>query len=217
MDGLSAAINGLLSQRTIVDNTANNIANINTTAFKSSRVELQTQPSPSNPVGTPLSPGGGGPQVGSVARQFTTGGYQQTGSATNFAIEGDNGFFEVTLPDGSRAYTRDGSFQLNSTGQLVTSGGYSVSGTPNAPQVFRFANPQGLISTGQNLYQPTDAAGQAQNADNTVLQGYIESSNVDEAQEMVNLIVAQRAYEANIKAIQVADEMRQKVNEIRKG
>jgi flagellar basal-body rod protein FlgG len=214
MDALSSAINGLLSQRAIVDNTANNIANINTTAFKSSRVELQTQPSPSNPVGTALNPAGQGPLVSSVARQFTTGAPQQTGSPTNFAIQGD-GFFEVTRSDGSRAYTRDGSFQLNSAGQLVTSGGDSVSGPPANPQVFRFANPQGLISVGQNLYQPTDAAGPAQNSTDTVLQGFLEGSNVDEAQEMVNLIVAQRAYEANIKAIQVADEMRQRVNEIR--
>lgn len=214
MDGLSSAINGLLSQRTIVDNTANNIANINTTAFKSSQVHLQTQPGPS---GTPNNPAGNGVQVASVARQFTTGAPQLTGSATNFAIEGD-GFFEVTLPDGSRAYTRDGSFQLNSTGQLITSGGNLVSGTPTTPQVVHFANPQGLISLGQNLYQPTDASGPAQNGSTgTVHQGYLESSNVDEAQEMVNLIVAQRAYEANIKAIQVADEMRQRVNEIRKG
>lgn len=217
MDGLSAAINGLLSQRTIVDNASNNLANINTTAFKSSRVYLQTQPRPSNSSEMPAKSDGGGSLVASVARQFTTGGYQQTGSATHFAIEGDHGFFEVTLPDGSRAYTRDGSFQLNANGQLITSEGYTVSGTPSTPQVFQFANPQGLLSKGQNLYQPTNASGPAQNADNTVMQGYIETSNVDDAQEMVNLIVAQRAYEANIKAIQVADQMRQRINEIQKG
>jgi flagellar basal-body rod protein FlgG len=162
-----------------------------------------------------------------------------------------NGFFQVLRPTGEIAYTRDGSFQLDKNGNLVTGSGDAVQPQitipPNAQaihiatdgtvsytlpgqtaaqlagqmQLANFQNPAGLNSIGQNLYLPTDASGDAivaspggQEGVGTLLQGYTEQSNVSVVDEFVNLITAQRAYEANSKVVKAADEMYQQVNNL---
>ena len=172
----------------------------------------------------------------------------QTGGNLDVAIQGD-GFFQVQMPDGTLAYTRDGSFKTDSQGRIVTSDGYPVqggfqpvpAGTTNITisasgrdlhhrqRHDEFANPAcplhqpwRLDAVGQNLYKETAASGTAelgdpgQNGFGGVQQGYLEGSNVSVVQEMVNLILAQRAYEVNSKAVQAADEMMQDSNNLQR-
>jgi len=165
------------------------------------------------------------------------------------AIQGD-GFFEVQMPDGTRAYTRDGALKTASDGRITTSDGLPLQGgfqpvptgttaisiaptgevtttTPNGVQSFRvqlvrFANPSGLESIGRNLYRENTASGTAElgnpgeNGFGELAQGYLEMSNVKVVEEMVNMIVAQRAYEVNAKAVQASDEMMQMSNNLRR-
>jgi len=156
----------------------------------------------------------------------------------------------VQMPDGTLAYTRDGSFKTNAQGIVVTSDGYPVQGgfqpvpagatnitisasgqinyttasgsTASQVQLARFNNPGGLDAVGHNLYKETTASGApelgdpAQNGFGELQQGYLEGSNVSVVQEMVNLILAQRAYEVNSKAVQAADEMMQQSNNLQR-
>jgi flagellar basal-body rod protein FlgG len=185
-----------------------------------------------------------------TSKIFTNGEMTQTGERLDVAIEGD-GFFEVQLPDGSKAYTRDGALKTASDGRVITSDGYilqsgwqpippgttSINISPtgevttktdgSAPQTFRvqlnrFANPAGLQSIGRNLFVETGASGNAEqgspgeNGFGELQQGYLEMSNVKVVEEMVNMIVAQRAYEVNSKAVQAADEMMQQSNNLKR-
>lgn len=127
---------GMAAQQAVLDNTANNLANLNTTGFKSSTVEFQDllyatirQPGATSAQGQQLPTGlqiGTGVKVAGTARLFTQGSLQTTGNSLNMAING-NGFFQITNPAGGFFYTRDGTFQLNANNQLVTADGYSVS------------------------------------------------------------------------------------------
>jgi len=247
---LWSAVSGMKAQELSLDTISNNLANINTTAFKSSRINFQdmlysamaTPGARSGeaemPVGIQV---GHGTRVSGIAKQFLQGSLIQTGADLDIAIEGE-GMFEVTMPDGTRAYTRDGSFKVNSTGQVVTSDGYKVvgfdaidegtteitiapdgslstvvNGTPTQKSkisLVRFINPQGLRSIGRNLYQSTLSSGDAQtglnpgeNGVGTLAQRNLEASNVSAAEELVNMITTQRAYEATSKAIKATDEM----------
>jgi flagellar basal-body rod protein FlgG len=173
----------------------------------------------------------------------------QTGENLDIAIQGD-GFFQVQMPDGSLAYTRDGALQTDSSGRIVTADGYPVAGgfqpvpagttnititssgavtyttssgaTNSQLQLARFTNSGGLEAQGQNLYKETSASGPAELGDpgqsgfGQLQQGYLELSNVSVVEEMVNLILAQRAYEVNSKAVQAADEMMQESNNLQK-
>jgi len=260
MRALSIASTGLGSQQLSVEIIANNLANVSTVGFKKSRGEFedlmyQTLKSSGATTGTGTLPVG--IQIGSgvipvsIHRTFAQGEFQQTQNPLDLAIEGE-GFFQVSLPDGSTAYSRAGSFSVNSQGNIVTAEGYPVlpnltipsnaqsisilpTGTVSAvvagnsaPQqigtieLARFTNPAGLNSMGKNLYQATAASGDAvtgapgQQGFGTVLQGALEGSNVNIAEEMVNMIVAQRAYELNSKAIQTTDEMLSMVNNLKR-
>jgi flagellar basal-body rod protein FlgG len=181
---------------------------------------------------------------------FTQGNFTETDNPLDLVIQG-NGFFQVTQPNGELAYTRAGQFQLNKDGGMVDSNGnlltpqitippngqnvtiatdgtvsYTVPGqtaaqTAGQIQLATFINPAGLNSLGQNLYQPTNASGDAvagnpggQEGLGTLLQGYTEQSNVSVVDEFVNLIVSQRAYEANSKVVKAADEMYQSMNNL---
>ena len=160
------------------------------------------------------------------------------------------GFFSVLMPDGTAAYTRDGSFQTDSNGQLVTSSGFVVQPAITVPsnalsltvgrdgtvsvtlpgtsapsqigslQLSTFVNPAGLESKGENLYVETGASGNANtntpgtNGSGVLLQGYVETSNVNVVEEMVNMIQTQRAYEINSKAITTSDQMLQKLSQL---
>lgn len=248
---------GLDAQQTRIAVTSNNLANVNTTGFKRDRAVFEdliyqnvrqagAQSSQDTQLPSGLSVGTG---VRTVATQklFTQGNLVQTGNSLDVAIEG-RGFIQILMPDGTLAYTRDGSFQLDSNGQLVTSNGYQVqpaisiptgaqsitigedgtvsvqiSGNANPTQVGNlqtadFINPAGLQAIGQNLFLETAASGAPQagtpglNGLGRMIQGSLETSNVNTVEELVNLIESQRAYEMNSKAISTADQMMQYLN-----
>jgi flagellar basal-body rod protein FlgG len=255
---LYTSASGMQAQQMNLDVIANNLANVNTTGFKKSKIEFQdllyqasrmagTEQGAGNqlPAGVEV---GHGTRTVSTARQFTNGEMTQTGGNLDLAVMGD-GMFEVELPDGSRGYTRDGAFKVSAAGRVVTSDGYAVTGFPAIPpgvtnitianngtvtlstaggsqssrlQMARFPNPSGLSSMGRNMYKETPASGApetgqpAENGFGEVNQGYLELSNVKVVEEMVNLIMAQRAYEVNTKAIAAADEMMQQSNNLKR-
>ncbi len=251
MRALYTAASGMNAQQYNIDTISNNLANVNTTGFRSNSARFQdliyqNLRAPGTPVGPSVVPTGQdvglGVKIGSSAKTFTQGTLQQTSNPLDIAIEGD-GFFQVTQPDGTPAYTRDGNFQRDANGAIVTNDGYFLSpqitvpanatqvqvgqdGTVTAQipgqqtpqtlgqiQLVRFTNPAGLAPKGQNLYTQTGSSGAPTlsqpglNGAGTLQGGYLEQSNVSVVQEMVNLITAQRAYEANSKAISTADEM----------
>jgi len=257
---LYSAAAGMQSQQMNLDVISNNLANTNTNGFKSSRLQFQdllyenTKEAGSQQGGGNQLPSslqiGQGSIYASTTRSFKQGNLTQTGNDLDLAIKG-NGFFEVQLPDGSLAYTRDGALGVDSQGRVVTADGYPLqsgfqsvpTGTTNITitasgagtyksgsgsstnfqiQLARFINPGGLDAIGHNLYKPTNASGTAelgdpsQNGYGEVQQGQLELSNVSVVQEMVNLILAQRAYEVNSKAVQAADEMMQQSNNLQR-
>ena len=195
---LWTSASGMEAQQMNLDVIANNLANVNTSGFKKSSLQFQemmydTNKSP-GASSTDASTTPSGVQVGygskpvATERNFTQGNLQQTGNTFDVAIQGQ-GFYKVTLPDGTNAYSRDGSFIVNADGQLVTSQGYQVTGVgqidPKATNIgigsdgtisatvnnaavkispitlSNFPNPQGLNSLGSNLYQETAASGNA--------------------------------------------------------
>ncbi|WP_306605934.1 flagellar basal-body rod protein FlgG [Azonexus sp.] len=243
---------GLDAQQTQLDVISNNLANVSTNGFKRARAVFEdllyqnirqpgAQTSQQTQVPTALQLGTGVRPV-ATARVFTQGNLQKTDNALDIAING-NGFFQIQLPDGTTAYTRDGSFQKDNQGQIVTSEGYplqpailipqdalSVSvaadGTVSvtqpgaaaptelgAIQVATFVNNGGLLSIGQNLFLETAASGAptpnapGANGAGSVNQGYVETSNVNVAEELVTMIQTQRAYELNSKVISTSDTM----------
>ena len=250
---------GLDAQQTQMDVISNNLANVSTTGFKRSRAVFEDllyqnirQPGAQSSQQTQLPSGlqlGTGVRPVATERVHTQGNLQQTGNSKDVAIQGD-GFFQVLLPDGTTAYTRDGSFQTDSQGQLVTSSGYPVQPAINIPinaqslsvgrdgvisitlpgtaaasqigslQLATFINPAGLLSKGENLYVESAASGNANtntpgtNGAGLVSQGYVETSNVNVVEELVNMIQTQRAYEINSKAITTSDQMLQKLTQM---
>jgi flagellar basal-body rod protein FlgG len=256
---LYSSATGMQAQQANLDTIANNLANVNTTGFKRSNLQFQdllyqqsrqagADGGAGNLTPTALQTGSGS-RVVSTAKVFTQGQLNQTGERLDIALQGD-GFFEVQRPDGTTAYTRDGSFKTNATGQVVTSDGLPVlsgfqpiptgatdisisqtgevtvrtaAGTTNFKlQLVRFANEAGLENAGGNLYLETPASGTPELGNpgeqgfGTMLQGSLEGSNVNVVEEMVKMIVAQRAYEINSKAIQASDEMLQQTNGIKR-
>ncbi len=256
---LYSAAAGMESQQMNLDVISNNLANVNTTGYKKSKIEFQellyqtTRAAGADQGGGNLLPSG--IQVGEGSRPvatskiFTTGDLTQTGEPLDVAIQGE-GFFEVQMPDGTLAYTRDGALKESADGRIVTSDGLPLqggfqpvpAGTTNITissngqvtytgasgattfrvQAVRFNNPAGLESMGNNLYKETAASGTPElgnpgdNGFGLLNQGYLEMSNVKVVEEMVNLIMAQRAYEVNSKAVQAADEMMQQSNNLRR-
>jgi len=250
---------GLDAQQTQMDVIANNLANVSTTGFKRSRAVFEDllyqtlrQPGAQSSQQTQLPSGlqlGTGVRPVATERIHTQGNLQQTGNSKDVAIQGA-GFFQVLMPDGTTAYTRDGSFQMDSQGQLVTASGFTVqpaitipnntqsltigrdgvvtvlvagSATPNqigTLQLATFVNPTGLESKGENLYTETAASGTPNtntpgtNGAGLLVQSYIETSNVNVAEELVNMIATQRAYEINSKAISASDQMLQKLTQM---
>lgn len=252
MRSLWTAASGMVAQQSNLDVVSNNLANVNTTGFKKSRTDFQdlmyqtlrqagTVTGDDNQVPSGIQIGHGVRQV-ATQKIYTQGSFQSTGNSYDIAIEGD-GFFQIAMPDGTIAYTRDGSFKTDSDRRLVTSDGYplepeiaipaeatdftvSAEGVVSAKmpgqeepeeigqiELARFVNPAGLDSVGRNLLKETAASGApvVSNPDvdgaGTLLQKYVEMSNVQVVEEMVNMIVAQRAYETNSKAITTSDEM----------
>ena len=254
LKSLYTTATGMRAQQTMVDMIANNIANVNTTGFKKSQASFEdllyvTQQSPGLARGTGTDALPIGVQIGSGTRLngttkiYSSGTLEGTDRSLDVAIDGD-GFFAVLMPDGSTAYTRNGNFQVNATGKLVTSDGnvlvpeitlpqdvLEVSIDPEGRvnvrtaanpeqtqqlgqlQLHRFVNPSGLLALGASVLRPTEASGQpitgqpGQLGLGMLRSGFLERSNVQIVNELVNLIVAQRAYEVNSRAIQASDQM----------
>jgi len=261
ISSLWTAATGMEAQQLNIDVISNNLANVNTTGFKKSRVDFQDLLYQTiRPAGTTEGTGdqvptgiqvGLGTRPAATQKMFTQGDFQKSDNPLDLVIEGD-GFFAITMSNGETAYTRDGTFKLNSDGAMVTSDGYALDpqikipsnasnpsvgadGTVSVilpgqaePQkvgtitIAKFANPAGLDSLGRNLFSPTAASGEANSgtagADGfgTLASGFIEMSNVKVVEEMVNMIIAQRAYEINAKAIQTSDEMLNIANSLRR-
>ncbi|ANX03733.1 flagellar basal-body rod protein FlgG [Immundisolibacter cernigliae] len=245
---------GLDAQQTRMEVVSNNIANVSTTGFKRERAVFEdllyqniSQVGASSTQDTQLPSGfsiGTGVRVVATEKLHSQGNLTNTGNPLDMAVQG-KGFFQILMPDGSLAYTRDGSFQVNQDGQLVTSSGYQVQPAITVPegaqsitvgsdgtvsvllpgsaaatqvgslQLTNFINPAGLQAIGQNLLLESGSSGAPQtgtpglNGLGTLMQGSVESSNVNIAEELVNMIETQRAYEMNSKAIQSADQMLQ--------
>ena len=243
---------GLDAQQTQLDVTSNNLANVSTNGFKRARAVFEDllyqtlrQPGASSSAQTQIPAGlqlGTGVRPVSTERIFTQGNLTQTGNTLDVAIQGE-GFFQIQLPDGTTAYTRDGAFQKDSQGQVVTANGYPLSpaitlpsnaisvtigtdgvvtvlqtGSPTPVQVGQiqlasFVNNGGLQSMGQNLFLETASSGTATpntpgtNGVGILNQHYVETSNVNVVEELVNMITTQRAYEINSRAIQTSDQM----------
>jgi len=256
---LYSAAAGMQSQQMNLDVISNNLANVNTTGYKKSKLEFQdllyqtTRAAGADQGGGDQLPAslqiGQGSVPISTQRVFTAGDLTHTGQNLDVAIQGE-GFFQVQMPDGTLAYTRDGALKADKDGRIVTNDGYPLqggfqpvpSGTTNITisasgavtyttaggqtnsqvQLARFNNPGGLDALGHNLYKETPASGTAelgnpgQNGFGQLQQGSLELSNVQVVEEMVNLILAQRAYEVNSKAVQAADEMMQQSNNMKR-
>ena len=257
---LRTSATGMMAQQIRTEVIANNLANVNTTGFKGSRAHFQDllyqTVQGAAVVGTPDSnttPAiqvGRGTKLAAVQRLHSQGPVEQTSRPLDLAIEGE-GFFQIQLPNGQVAYTRDGSFGISDTGTLVTSEGYSVVPGIKIPtdasdisissngmvsvqqgndttqkqeigriEIARFMNPAGLQAMGQNLYSETPASGQAtvgfpsDEGMGQLLQRYLEGSNVEIVQEMVDMITSMRAYEINSKAIKNAEEMMSTANNL---
>jgi len=250
---------GLEAQQTQMDVISNNLANVSTNGFKKSRAVFEDllyqtirQPGAQSSQQTQLPSGmqiGTGVKPVATERIFTQGNLQQTSNNTDIAING-SGFFQVLMPDGTTNYTRDGSFQVSSTGQLVTASGYVIQPAITIPataqtvtvaadgvvsvtlpntvavtqvgqlQLATFINPAGLSAKGENLYTETAASGApntvnpGSNGAGVLAQGFVETSNVNVVEEMVNLIQTQRAYEINSKAISTSDQMLQRLAQL---
>lgn len=256
---LWTAKTGLDAQQTQMDVITNNLANVSTTGFKRSRAVFEDllyqtirQPGAQSSQQTQLPSGlqlGVGVRPVATERIFTQGNLQQTGNTKDLAINGQ-GFFQVLMPDGSTGYTRDGSFQVDSQGQMVTSSGFVIQpaitipanaqsitvardgtvsvtqpGSTSAVQVgsiqlATFINPAGLSALGENLFVETASSGNpGTNAPGTngaglLVQSFVETSNVNVAEELVSMIQTQRAYEINSKAITTSDQMLQRLSQL---
>lgn len=192
MGSLYISATGMINQQLNVDMISNNLANVNTSGFKKSQISFKelsymdiiTDKNKYNQIGL-------GSAVSGVGKIFTQGTLKETGAPLDCAIEGD-GFFKVQLPDGTFAYTRDGSFQLDSSGTLVTTNGYKIAPGITIDQDFEeimidedgtiiikpigseetvdvgkitistFKNPGGLESIAGNLFIETTASGVAE-------------------------------------------------------
>ncbi len=255
----STAATGMTAQQNRVDVIANNLANINTNGFKRSQIDFQdlaylrkSEPGREIAAGIQAPSGfeiGSGVRPVSTLKVFTQGEMQNTGRSLDIAIEG-SGFLEVTMPDGTSRYTRDGSLRIDSNGNLVTSGGHQLNPSITIPSdarsinigkdgtvtvfvgsqeaatvagqisLVRFPNPTGLASEGGNLLSETPASGSpttgvaGQQGMGTIQQGFLEKSNVQMVQELVDMITAQRAYEINSRAIKAGDDMLTTANQL---
>lgn len=263
MRSLWTAASGMVGQQFNIDTIANNLSNVNTAGYKKSRPDFedllyQTIRSAGTPAtrDTLLPTGiqvGHGVRPAATQKMYSQGSLQNTGNTLDLAIEGE-GFFRVQLYDGTFGYTRDGTFKIDSKGQIVNSNGYKLTPEIIMPadfifsdisisqdglvsvkvagndtpievgqiQIYRFVNPAGLKNIGQNLVKINAASGPSVGGRpgffgmGKLQQGFLEMSNVQIVEEMVNMIVAQRAYELNSRAITTSDSMLATANSLKR-
>ncbi|WP_310564393.1 flagellar basal-body rod protein FlgG [Hydrogenophaga sp.] len=250
---------GMQAQQTQLDVISNNLANVSTNGFKRAnavfedlmyqnlrQVGANSSEQSELPTGLQL---GLGVRTVATSRSFTQGSLQQSGNNLDLAING-SGFLQVTMPDGTVGYTRDGSLQLDAQGRMVTSSGYPLTAGITIPaeaqsvtvsadgvvsakmpgqatpqqvgniELANFVNPAGLEPRGQNLFSESLASGNPINGApgsagmGNLMQGFVETSNVNVVQELVTMIQTQRAYEMNSKAITTSDQMLQRLSQL---
>lgn len=258
---LRTAALGMAAQQLNVDNIANNLANVNTTGYKKSAVEFQdllyetinsgsAEGAQGHEKPSEITIGMGNKPI-STYRSYTQGALEESGNPLDMSING-KGFFQLSMPDGSLAYSRDGAFRINATGDIVNSAGLQLYPSISLPEgvqsinisqdgiiagimegetlpievgqieLANFMNPAGLSPMGGNLLAETEASGSAsygmagEQGFGTIMQGYLEKSNVDVVKEMTSLIVAQRSYEINSKAVKTADELLAMTNSLKR-
>jgi flagellar basal-body rod protein FlgG len=259
MRALNIAATGLSAQQTHIDVISNNIANMTTTGYKKQRAEFDdliyqdlrrtgtstTAQDTILPVGVQI---GLGVQTAAIGRDTQQGALEGTDNALDIAVQG-KGYLQIQMPDGTLAYTRDGSFRLSRDGEIVTREGFpleplitvpdeatsisinaegmvevTLQGEPDPQQIGEielatFINPAGLQAIGDNLFLESLSSGDpvigrpGEDSIGTLLQGFLETSNVDSVKELTRLIVAQRAYEMNTNILTAADEMLQALNQ----
>jgi flagellar basal-body rod protein FlgG len=250
---------GMQAQQTQLDVISNNLANVSTNGFKRAnavfedlmyqnlrQVGAAADEQNNLPTGLQL---GLGVRTVATSRSFTQGSLQQSGNNLDVAING-SGFLQVTMPDGTTGYTRDGSLQLDAQGRMVTSSGFPLAAGITIPaeaqsvtigtdgvvsvklpgqavpqavgniELANFINPAGLEPRGQNIFGESLASGNPIAAapgtagTGTLMQGFVETSNVNVVQELVTMIQTQRAYEMNSKAITTSDQMLQRLSQL---
>jgi len=260
---LKTAASGMYAQQVNIQVISNNIANINTTSFKKNRAEFKdlfyqdvnVNPQSTNIPGIVENPNakvqvGHGVQTSSTQKIFSQGSLKQTRRPLDVAIVGE-GFFQLSKPDGTLVYSRDGSFSISSSGSIVNANGLVLDpgfqvdqsvkeilikkdGVVTAKQVdgqitelgtiqtVKFLNTGGLKSLGDNLYSATDASGApiigtpSSEGYGELKQYYLEASNVEIVDEMINMISAQRAYEINSKTVKTVEEMMTMANNLKR-
>ena len=259
ISALWIAKTGMQAQQNQLDVISNNLANVSTNGYKRANAvfedlmyqnlrQVGSNSSQQSQLPTGLQLGLGVRTV-ATQRSFAQGNLQQSGNQLDVAING-SGFFQVTMPDGTQAYSRDGAFQVDAQGRMVTASGFPLSDNITIPasaksitiasdgtvsittgnsaatqsvgtiNLVQFVNPAGLDPRGQNLYTESASSGSpiagtaGTNGLGTLMQGYVETSNVNVVQELVAMIQTQRAYEMNSKAIQTSDQMLQKLGQL---
>ena len=261
---LYTAATGMEALETKLDVIANNMANINTTAFKKDRANFEDLfyrqirlPGATDADGNQTSTGievGLGTRVSSTQTNNGQGAFETTNNPLDFAIEG-KGFFKLTDPNGGNLYTRAGNFGINSTGQLVLGSaqtGWVIEPNISIPEeaidltvtadgkvqyrtansttyssagdltLSTFINPDGLLKMGDNLFKDTEASGPVnegtpgENGLGSIRQGFLEASNVEPAQELIDLIKTQRAFELNSQVVQAGDQVMQVASNLRR-
>jgi flagellar basal-body rod protein FlgG len=244
LEGLNIAAAGMAAQQQRLDAVSNDLANANTNGYKHTRVGFRdlvyTQAGRSSAQGVHTGAGSAAVDVG---RGFAQGVLRNTGEALDVAVEGD-GFLQVKLPDGRTGLTRDGNLHRDAQGRLTNSSGNLIQPTVTIPadvglsqvsiatdgtitaggrnvgrlNVVTVRSPQGLESVGDNSYVATATSGRATAApaSTRVVQGVLESSNVDVSEAMVSMIEAQRSFQLASKAIQTADQMMEIANGVKR-
>ncbi len=253
MQALQTAATGMLAQERRTEVIANNLANMNTTGYQRRRIEFNSliyknSPRPDTPQSSPNDLVAGGIHSGLGVKAAATyriteqGFLKKTDNPLDMAVRG-SGYFQIQLPNGETAYSRDGNFQLDPEGQIVTQDGFPMQPGINVPtntqnisvnasgeviakipgqenpavvgivQIALFANAGGLSPLGDNMFSATEQSGQptvvnpGQGGSGSLLQGFVESSNVNPIDEITKLIKAQRAYDMNSKVMSTADRM----------
>jgi flagellar basal-body rod protein FlgG len=239
LEGLYSAAAGMTAQQQRMDTLANDVANVNTTGYKHTRVAFRDLLYTQDRSGVVSS--GAGAAATPVGRGFAQGALRETGSKLDVAIEGD-GFLQVRRADGTTALTRDGSLRLDPNGRLTTQRGellqpaitvpagtgeadvrIAQDGTVSAGdrqlgriQLVTVRAPQALQSAGDSLFVPNAASGPAQALPTgRVVQGALESSNVDMADAMTQMMESQRSFQMASKAVQMQDQILQIANGIK--
>ena len=239
LEGLYSAAAGMTAQQQRMDTLANDVANVNTNGYKHTRVAFRDLLYTQDRAGVVSS--GAGAAATPVGRGFAQGALRETGSKLDVAIEGD-GFLQVRRADGTTAVTRDGSLRLDPNGRLTTQRGellqpaitvpagtnqadisIAADGTVSAAdrrlgriQLVTVRAPQALQSAGDSLFVATAASGPAQAMPaGRMVQGALESSNVDLAEAMTQMMESQRSFQMASKAVQMQDQILQIANQVK--